>query len=89
MEFKEPGRLFSFFRISKIAVIAVPSILQQSFISVGNLFIQNLVNGFGSSVIAGYSAAVKLNTFGVNFVYGFIQFPLSSFYRSEHRRREA
>ena len=65
MESKEPGRLFSFSVFRKIAVIAVPSILQQSFISVGNLFIQNLVNGFGSSVIAGYSAAVKLNTFAL------------------------
>ncbi len=45
----------------RIAVIAVPSILQQSFISVGNIIIQRLINGFGSDVIAGYSAAIKLN----------------------------
>lgn len=56
---------FSLVMLKKIARIAVPSIFQQSFISVGNLFIQNLVNGFGSSVIAGYSAAVKLNTFAL------------------------
>ena len=43
----------------------MPSILQQSFISVGNIFIQFLVNGFGSAAIAGYSAAVKLNTFSI------------------------
>ena len=49
----------------RIARIAVPSILQQSFISVGNLFIQSLVNSFGSAVVAGYSAAVKLNTFAL------------------------
>lgn len=42
-------------------IIAVPSILQQSFISVGNLLIQSVINGFGASVMAGYSAAVKLN----------------------------
>lgn len=58
-------KLFSFPLLRKIALIAVPSILQQSFISVGNLLIQNLVNGYGSSVIAGYSAAVKLNTFAI------------------------
>ena len=29
------------------------------------MFIQGLVNSFGSSVIAGYSAAVKLNTFTI------------------------
>lgn len=57
--------LFSWDMLKRISVVAIPSILQQSFISVGNLFIQNLVNGFGSSVIAGYSAAVKLNTFTI------------------------
>ena len=56
---------FSAAMLGKIAKIAVPSILQQSFISVGNLFIQSLVNGFGSAVIAGYSAAIKLNTFAI------------------------
>ena len=45
----------------QLVVIAVPSILQQSSISVGNIIIQGLINGFGSSVIAGYSAAIKLN----------------------------
>lgn len=45
----------------KITVIAVPSILQQSFISVGNIIIQGIINSFGESVIAGYSAAIKLN----------------------------
>ena len=55
--------LFSYNVLKKIAFVAVPSILQQSFVSVGNIFIQGLVNSFGSDVIAGYSAAVKLNTF--------------------------
>lgn len=53
--------LFSWQIFRKIAVIAIPSILQQSFISVGNIVIQSVINGFGASVIAGYSAAVKLN----------------------------
>lgn len=56
---------FSFPMLAKITYIAVPSILQQSFISVGNIFIQGRVNSFGSSVIAGYSAGVKLNTFAL------------------------
>ncbi len=55
--------LFSGAMLYKIALVAVPSILQQSFVSVGNIFIQSLVNSYGSDVIAGYSAAVKLNTF--------------------------
>ena len=52
---------FSWDIFKKIASIAIPSILQQSFISVGNIIIQSVINGFGASVIAGYSASVKLN----------------------------
>lgn len=54
-------KLFSWSLFRRFAVIAIPSILQQSFISVGNIIIQSVINGFGSSVMAGYSAAVKLN----------------------------
>lgn len=61
IETKEPARIFSWHILRKIAVIAIPSILQQSFISVGNMMIQGCINGFGVSVAAGYSAAVKLN----------------------------
>lgn len=57
--------VFSKEMLGRVCLIAIPSILQQSFISVGNIFIQSLINGFGSSVIAGYSAAVKLNTFTI------------------------
>ena len=63
VETEEKTDVFSFSVLRKIAVVAVPSILQQSFVSVGNIFIQSLVNSYGSNVIAGYSAAVKLNTF--------------------------
>lgn len=65
MKISEKCPLFSGHMLSKISLIAIPSILQQSFISVGNMFIQNLVNGFGSAAVAGYSAAIKLNTFGI------------------------
>lgn len=57
--------LFSVLMLKRIGLIAVPSVLQQSFISIGNIFVQGLINSFGSSVIAGYSAAVKLNTFTI------------------------
>ena len=53
--------LFSAAALGRVAAIAVPSILQQSFISVGNIVIQGAINGFGTGVMAGYSAAVKLN----------------------------
>lgn len=57
----EKPALFSWPMLGKIAVIAVPSILQQSSVSVGNIIIQSIINSFGASVIAGYSAAIKLN----------------------------
>lgn len=60
------GRLFSGRALAEIGKVAVPSVLQQSFISVGNLFIQFMVNSFDSSaIVAGYSAAIKLNTFAI------------------------
>ena len=54
-------QIFSFGHLRRFAVVAVLSILQQSFISVGNIVIQSVINGFGAAVMAGYSAAVKLN----------------------------
>lgn len=65
---EEKPKLFSVKMLGKISVIAVPSIMQQCFVSVGNLFIQGIVNGYGSAVIAGYSSAIKLNTFVVTCV---------------------
>ena len=57
----EKPKLFSKKLLGRIASIAVPRTLQQSFISVGNILIQGVINGFGSGTIAGYAAAVKLN----------------------------
>jgi len=61
IETQEPAAVFSWELLGKIAVVAVPSMLQQSFISIGNIILQGIINGFGSGVIAGYSAAIKLN----------------------------
>lgn len=61
----EPYEKFSATMLKQVALVAIPSVLQQSFVSVGNLFVQSLVNSFGSAVIAGYSAAIKLNVFAV------------------------
>lgn len=61
LEVSEKVPLFSGALLKKFIAIAVPSILQQSFISVGNIIIQGAINGFGPGVMAGYSAAVKLN----------------------------
>ena len=61
VESEEKAPLFSWQLLGKIAIVAIPSVLQQSFISVGNIIIQSVINSFGASVIAGYSAAIKLN----------------------------
>lgn len=65
--FEVEGRVqvFSFPMLGRLALFAVPSILQQSFVAVGNLAIQGLINGYGPSVIAGFSSALKLNTFAI------------------------
>ena len=61
IETAEKVPIFSWHLLKRIAVVAVPSILQQSFISVGNILIQGIINSFGSAVMAGYSASIKLN----------------------------
>ena len=58
---KEKAAVFDFELLKQIIAIAVPSTLQQSFISLGNIVIQGIINGFGAPVMAGYSASVKLN----------------------------
>ena len=42
--------------------IAIPSIAQQSIVSIGMLLVQSVVNGFGSSVLAGYSAGTRIES---------------------------
>ena len=57
--------VFSKLAVKKLNKVALPSILQQSFIAIGNLFVQGEINGYGQAVIAGYGSAVKYNTFAV------------------------
>lgn len=61
----EKLKLFSGDMLKRILRVAIPSVLQQSFISVGQLFVQRIINGFGSTTVAGYTAAVKINTLAV------------------------
>ena len=87
IETKGHGKLFSWPICGKIARIAIPSILQQSFISVGNIILQGVINGFGPGVMAGYSAAIKLNnlvitaftTLGIKMVW-LLSLPLAVLY---------
>ena len=63
---EKASRIFSAELLKKIANVALPSILQQSVISIGNILLQGLINGYGPPVIAGYGAGVKLNNFTIN-----------------------
>lgn len=66
LEAPQKPKLFSANILAKISRLAVPGIFQHSFVSVGNLFIQRIINGFDiPAIIAGYAAAIKLNTFSI------------------------
>lgn len=42
--------------------IAFPSILQQSTVSIGMLLVQSVVNSFGAKMLAGFSAAMRIES---------------------------
>ena len=50
----------------RLFLVAVPSVLQQLFVSLGNIMIQGIVNAYGESVIAGFTAATRLNNIAVS-----------------------
>lgn len=58
---EEKGQAFSLEMLARLCRVAIPSMLQQGSISVGNIIIQGVINGFGTAVVAGYAAAIKLN----------------------------
>lgn len=58
-------KLFSGSMVKKISIIAIPSICQQSFVSIGNLFVQSVINRYGSDVMAGYNAGLRILMFFV------------------------
>ena len=64
----EKAPWFSADCLKELSLIAIPSILQQGFISVGNIMIQSMINGFGMAAVGGYSAAVKLNNMTITSV---------------------
>lgn len=68
LKFKEGGKgqTFSFGMLKEISKLAVPSILQQSFVSVGNIMIMSKVNTFDNAFVAAYGSCIKLNTFVIN-----------------------
>lgn len=54
-----PG-YFSQTQLGKMTAIALPSILQQSIVSIGMMLVQGVVNSFGAAALAGYSSALRI-----------------------------
>lgn len=54
--------IFSRQELASMTKIALPSILQQSTVSIGMMLVQSVVNGFGTQVLAGFSAAMRIET---------------------------
>lgn len=54
--------LFDAGMLGNMIKVAIPSMLQQSIVSVGMLLVQSVVNGFGSSVLAGYTAGTRIES---------------------------
>lgn len=58
----ERERKFDASLLKSMVKVAVPSMLQQSIVSIGMLLVQSVVNGFGSSVLAGYTAGMRVES---------------------------
>ena len=56
------GTPFSPSLFRSMSAIAIPSVIQQSTISFGMMLVQSVVNGFGPEVLAGYSAAIRIDS---------------------------
>lgn len=60
----KPAR-FDTHLLYRMSMIAIPSICQQSFVSIGVFCVQGLINPLGSNAVAAFSAALKISTFAL------------------------
>ncbi len=56
------GGLFDRDEFSNMTRIALPSILQQSTVSIGMMLVQSVVNSFGAEMLAGFSAGMRVES---------------------------
>lgn len=75
---KERCGMFSLSELRQMVRIAIPSILQQSTVSIGMMLVQSVVNSFGTEALAGYSAGMRIESICVVFMNG-IGTAISSF----------
>jgi len=55
-------KFFSNKLLKSMSKIALPSIFQQSTVAVGMMLVQSVVNSFGSQTLAGFSAAMRIES---------------------------
>lgn len=78
--------LFDKMELAEMTRIAIPSILQQSTVSIGMMLVQSVVNGFGSEALAGFSQPCVLSQSALYYVcYWKCRI---FFYGPEHWRRK-
>ena len=68
-KYKSSFKRFDGQELHSMLRIAVPSVLQQSTVSIGMLIVQAVVNPFGTQALAGYAATMRVeNVFSLIFV---------------------
>lgn len=65
MKTQQKSRIFDLHILEIVCNVAVPSMLQQSMVSIGIFLVQRLVNGYGEAVMAGYAAATKIDSIAI------------------------
>ncbi|MBQ2715032.1 MAG: MATE family efflux transporter [Clostridia bacterium] len=58
----DKGRIFDKAELKPMIKLAIPSIIQQTTVSIGLLLVQVVVNGFGSEAMAGFTASSRISS---------------------------
>ena len=59
---EKSDKIFDTKELSTMTRVALPSILQQSTVSIGLMLVQSVVNSFGSEVLAGFTASMRVES---------------------------
>ena len=65
LNIREEYKWFDYKTLKIVCQVAVPSMIQQSIVSIGQVFVQSLVNSYGAVVMAGYAAATKIDSVAI------------------------
>lgn len=58
----EDSKIFDKKELGLVSKLALPSIVQQSTITIGQLLVQSVVNSFGVEILAGFSAGIRVES---------------------------